>query len=230
MDDSSKINRASFFDEGKLPTTNRIVFSAFGLLVKGMFFKSLKRKRRCWPLRSAAKFEAQVTKTHQWCEGLRNAQGDNRLKHPGRWSRTCMARRQHKYGTLHIWRGLGVYLGLLLLGYTKVLFISGRRNIFERGMCGTGKQAELLILIDDPLASLWGRHLNCTSIMWFFSENWVWSKKSGHLYSPPSSIRIGPTVSPISSSPSSRFPLQGTFCEFAGIPDNLGYPSIYGGI
>ena len=64
---------------------------------------------------------------------------------------------------------MGVYLGLLLLGYTKVLFISGRRNIFERGMCGTGKQAELLILIDDPLASLWGRHLNCTSIiLWFF--------------------------------------------------------------
>ena len=55
-----------------------------GLLVKGMFFKSLKRKRRRRPLRSAAKFEAQVTKTHQWCEGLRNAQGDNRLKHPGR--------------------------------------------------------------------------------------------------------------------------------------------------
>ena len=64
---------------------------------------------------------------------------------------------------------MGVYLGLLLLGYTKALFISGRRNIFERGMCGTGKQAELLILIDDPLASLWGRHLNCTSIiLWFF--------------------------------------------------------------
>ena len=55
-----------------------------GLLVKGMFFKSQKQKRRRLPLRLTAKFETPVTKTHQWCEGLRNAQEDNRLTRPGR--------------------------------------------------------------------------------------------------------------------------------------------------
>ena len=81
-----------------------------------------------------------------------------------------------------------------------------------------GKQAKLLILIEDPVLASPVRHI--FKIITF--SKWV---RSVHLYSPPSSIRIGPTVNPISSSPSSNFPLQGTLREFAHahISNNLSF-------